>query len=118
MIKDIDGNNIEVGDLILIPKNSSLTKSYVLGYSKNGKLIVSCERSYKTSGKWKYNSHTQKSEYVEGKDLDKPVGGIMWESYRDITKHNAKQNLTYHGDLLILKKNCEIPEQLKQFIKL
>lgn len=50
-VYDINSNLVEVGDLIIIPKNSTLTKSYVLGFN-NSSMIVSCCRDNKKVGRY------------------------------------------------------------------
>lgn len=92
-VYDINQNLVEVGDLLIIPKNSTLTKSYVLGITNNA-LIVSCRRN-----------------------PDKGVKSIAYGSYHSLESHNAKQYLYWHGDLLILEKNCDIPNNLIKFVK-
>lgn len=103
---DIEGRTIERGDLILIPKNSSLAKGYVLGFSSSGTLIVSC---YKTEHKtWRYQQGENKEIFSKMVD---------YRGWKNLSLHNDKQYLTFAGDLLILQKNASIPENLKQFLK-
>ena len=105
-MNDIEGKNIEVGDLILLAKNGLLSKSYVLGKTKKA-LIVSCKRL-----NFKYYHSDTSLKKIEGEAM----GDIDWTSYRNLDKHNAKQYLYYLPDILILEKNAKIPENLRKLI--
>jgi len=109
-MNDIEGKNIEVGDLILLAKNGLLSKSYVLGETKKA-LIVSCKRI-----KYKYIRHNNPSE-IEKKQVEgEAIGDIDWAGHRNLDEHNAKQYLYYPPDILILEKNAEIPEKLRKYV--
>jgi len=110
-MNDIEGKNIEVGDLILLAKNGLLSKSYVLGKTKQA-LIVSCHR-----GDYKWSHSYEPNTGISSKKVEcKNKGYITWDSYRNLDKHNAKQYLYYPPDILILEKNAEIPENLRKLI--
>ena len=111
-MNDIEGKNIEVGDLILLAKNGLLSKSYVLGETKKA-LIVSCKR---INYKYKYIHHNNPSEIEKKQAEGEAIGAIDWTSYRNLDKHNAKQYLYYPPDILILGKNAKIPENLRKLI--
>lgn len=96
-MKDIDGNEIEIGDIVLRPKFGSLNKHYVLGFSNKDKgIIVSCEKIIPSWSKTKsyYIPYTQ-----------------------TLSNHNSKQYLSYAPKLFIYKKNTTIPENLRKFVK-
>jgi len=89
MKQDIEGRDIEPGDLLLRPYLSSFVKTYALHYTKSGKLVISCEKKY---------NRVQHSMYIND--------------------HDSKQYLYYDwGSFYILEKNCEIPEKLKKYIR-
>ena len=105
-MKDIDGNEIEVGDIVLRPMPSALSKHYVLGYTqnKNG-IILSCCR-----GNSIWDSKAKQYSIVYS-----PKGSILGKS---IEHHNAKQYLRWTPELFIYKKNATIPENLRKFVKM
>ena len=97
MKKDIEGRDIEPGDLVMRPSNSNLVKAYALYYTKSGKLIMSCKRT--------------KVKYSKTLSVD-------WEYYLRPEEHDGIQNAPYSwGNLYILKKKCEIPEKLKKYMR-
>lgn len=97
MNKDINGNNIEIGDVVIRPSNSFLVKSYVLGFTKGGNAILSCKRTMYSNSKTAHVDQT---------------------GYNDLSSHNGKQTPPYGwGQMLIIEKNAEIPEQLQKFIR-
>lgn len=101
-ILDILGRKIEVGDVVLRPMASRMTRVYILGISTKGVYIS----RKKTVGSRTINWNTgEKGEF------------IYTESHAELSEHNDKQYLSYPPDLYILEKNAVIPENLKQFIK-
>lgn len=94
---DIEGNELEIGDIVLRPICGTLAKHYVLGFSRGGRgLIVSCEKKQST---WSNRNHiyTATGAALEG--------------------HNNKQYLSYPPTMFIYKKNAGIPENLIKFVK-
>lgn len=115
MIKDINDVEIEVGDLVLKPNHSSFHKHYVLGQTSKGSLILSCKRSNK---KPVYKSVTNGWRKDVDRYIEKEgVGAIEYKGYSDVSIHNSKQYLQWIPELLVIKKNCDIPEKLRKFIK-
>lgn len=95
-MKDIDGNEIEIGDIILRPHHSRLTKHYVLGFCNEGYgLQIS---RYRKESAWK-------------------PGYFYTQSTANIDEHNSKQYLSYAPYLFIYQKNATIPENLRKFVK-
>lgn len=95
-MKDIDGNEIEIGDIVLRPIYSRLTKHYVLGFC-NGDRGLQLSRYLKQSS-WNKNYY-------------------YTASLADITNHNSKQNISYSPNVLIYQKNATISENLRKFVK-
>lgn len=92
-ILDILGRKIEVGDIVLRPIFSRLTRVYVLGQTQSSIIISRCI----VNGTYcKYTKITT-----------------------DLSEHNSKQYLSGYNipDLYIIEKNAIVPENLKQFIK-
>jgi len=90
-MKDIEGRDIEPGDLVIVPKYSSLSKSYFLYYTKAGNPVVSC---YKEDG------------------------CILRGNYHHPEEHNSKQQIGYgYSEMYIIEKNCKIPDTLKKYIR-
>jgi hypothetical protein len=119
IIKDINNVTVETGDLILRPALSSFYRHYVLGYSSSGSLIVSCAR---TNSKWTYKGDPNAKNWWRRKIKDKElkgegIGSINYVGYSNVTIHNGKQYLQYTPELLVIEKNCKIPEKLQKFIK-
>ena len=97
MIKDIEGRDIEPGDLVLRPSYSNLVKAYALYYTKSGNLIMSCKRI--------------KSSYCKSYIIDR-------RAYSYPEEHDSKQQCSWPwGEMYIIKKYCEIPEALKKYIR-
>jgi hypothetical protein len=92
---DAFGSLFRIGDLILIAKNSSMVKAYVLGWTPAA-IIVSCERVASTYYK------TAPVYYV-----------------RDTFEHNDKQSITVYtgAQFYVLSSGGTIPENLQKFIK-
>jgi len=107
-MNDIEGNKIEVGDLILLAKMSTLHKVIVLGFTKKS-IIVSCARG---EGHWEKDNDNYKFK-IDRYSQNAP---ILFRENSIIDKHNAKQYLYYLPDILILEKNAEIPENLRKLI--
>ena len=101
-ILDILGNKIEVGDIVLRPIHSSLTKVYILGISAKG-VCISSQKVTRTG--LTYYSGQLRPDYT------------FTDSNAKLENHNSKQYLSYPPDFYILEKNAVIPENLKQFIK-
>ena len=84
---DVDGNIVEACDLVVVPKSSNLTQHIVLGFTKRG-ILLSC---------------------IDGKY------GIIHSN--DLKRHDRSHYVYKHTDMLILKKNVEIPEKLIKFVR-
>lgn len=108
---DIEGNKVEIGDLLLVAKISKLQKHIVLGFSKKC-IILSCSRGL---GEWRRPVNGGNYEFVVTGYSDKAP--ILWRDNRDYTKHNSKQYIQYIPDILVIKKNFGIPENLRKFVK-
>ena len=94
---DIDKNVGEVGDLILFPIYSNLSKCIILGFTQHG-MYVSCKRTtiqYTSGGSYTY-VNSNDCEYIT---------------------HDSKIYKAYLR-YKIIEKNVEIPEQLRKFIKI
>ena len=101
-ILDILGRKIEVGDVVLRPIYSGLTRVYILGISAKG-IYISSEKAV---GKHIVNWQTrEEADYTYTNSLAK------------LEDHNSRQYLSYPPAFYILEKNAAIPENLKQFIK-
>ena len=105
---DIDNREVEVGDLVLIAKQGCLHKRFVLGFT-NKHIIFSCARG---TGRWELVGN----KYVFKVDEYNSNSKILWSQDRDYNTHNGKM-YSYPNNLYILEKNCEIPENLRKFIK-
>jgi len=92
-ILDILGRKIEVGDIVLRPVFSQLTRVYILGITEKSVQISRCIAN------------------IESINLS------YTKTNADLSEHNAKQSLSFPPDFYILEKNAVIPENLKQFIK-
>ena len=90
MKKDIEGRDIEPGDLLLRSILSNLTKCYALYYTKGSdKLVISCSK-----------------------------GAYGVQRYAALEDHDDKQYPFYDwGDFYILEKNAKVPEKLQRFIR-
>ena len=88
-MKDIDENEIEIGDIVLRPKFGSISKHYVLGFSNKGYgIILSCEKV--------------KSSWAKGNHYYIPYTQTL---------------SSYNPSLFIYQKNATIPENLRKFVK-
>lgn len=110
-VYDINNEKVEVGDLLLVAKVGRLQKHIVLGFSKQC-VILSCTRG---RGKWQRPINGGNYEFVVTEYSDKAP--ILYRDNLDYTKHNSKQYIQYVPDVLIIKKNFGIPENLCKFVK-
>jgi len=85
---DIEGREIEIGDVVLRPMWGTLNKHIVLGFTPST-IKLSCFR----------HAHSSMGYF------------------KNFTQHNSMQYLRWIPDLFIYKKNVEIPENLRKFIK-
>ena len=92
---DIDGQLIDIGDVVIIPRNSKLRKCVVLGFTNSGRIKLSAYR--------------QSSSYCrEGWLTSEP----------DIQLHNGMFYVDLRwSDIYVCCKGTVIPEQLRKFIK-
>ena len=92
---DINGDLVEVGDVIIIPKFGNLSKHVVLGFSEN-MIILSC---YKYKRMWLTGEHYYRCVNNE------------------IEKHEHRYYNDKYNQVLIIQKNIAIPENLRKFVK-
>jgi hypothetical protein len=98
-VTDINGIEIEVGDLVVYPSQGSLVKSIVLGFTENS-IILSCSRRKWINGN--YENHSK---------------GIIFKYPNNPTLHNSKFYKYPYNSFLILEKNINIPDNLIKFVK-
>lgn len=90
VVHDIDGREVKVGDIVMLPKYSLLSKSYVLGFTAKA-IILSCYRDPKHPNQ------------------------ISRSGWRKLDLHNYKQLIQFIPDVYIVETDAEIPEQLKKY---
>lgn len=94
---DVKGNQIEVGDLILYAKHSTLHLAIVLKLTRRS-MWLSCQRANWTSGRW----------------IADPKSSVV-DTWMDISKHNGMKYCMNQTELLILEKDVEYPKELLKF---
>ena len=94
VFKDIEDRELKIGDVIIIPKYSNLSKHLVLGFTERH-VIVSC--FYK---KWN-NSTDIAYRYANN----------------NIREHEHKYYNHKYSQFYILERNFDIPEHLRKFVK-
>lgn len=90
-IKDIEGNILNVGDIILIPKNSYLSKHIILGFTDRH-MILSCFRRTLNTFSW-----------------------IIVNN--NVSQHEHKQYIYKCANTYKIGKIDEFPEKLRKFVK-
>lgn len=91
---DINGRQLKVGDLVLLPKFSVLCRAYVVGFTAKA-IVLSCFKNQDNFGKL----------YISRR------------GWRDISLHNARQNLQMIPDIYLVESDEPIPENIKKLIR-
>lgn len=93
---DINDVEVKIGDVIIIPKYSNLSKHVVLGFTKSSMIV----------------SSYMKSRFYSS------LNETCWYTVinNNLLQHNARQY--YHGySFIIIDRNFNIPENLIKFVK-
>lgn len=102
--KNLNGDIIEVGDIIIGFIFSNPSRHIVLGFIDNG-IIISVKRC-NTS----WNNVLRQIDYELNEEGDVVIDN-------ELNNHNSKYILCGISDLLIVQKNSKIPDKLCKFIK-
>ena len=93
VFKDIEDRELKIGDVIIIPKYSNLSKHLVLGFTERH-VIVSCFMK-----SWKDHEYAYRCEN------------------NNISEHEHRYYNHKYSQFYIVERNFDIPEHLRKFVK-
>lgn len=111
-MNDINGIKLEVGDLIIYARFSSLLQGVVLGLTEKS-VKISCLRgkSYWRDGKWDFSPDKNGSIHFEDRNPYRHNSYKYQPNYLLYNKYNDMSGF------IIVKKNINIPESLERFCR-
>jgi hypothetical protein len=95
VFKDIENRELKIGDVIIIPKYSNLSKHLVLGFTEKH-VIVSCFMKH-------YQNYRPEKGYRTCNN--------------NISEHDDRYYNHKYSQFYIVERNFDIPEHLRKFVK-